>query len=106
MVAEATPLDEPVNPFDPEALRADPSDDVIATRRIVHHMKVRKPYKHEFFRVHPDPKYTTDVYLIEAGEGVEKDAFLVVPALAREITNETSRRRLFVCVNRADTPFI
>ena len=87
MVAEATPLDEPVNPFDPEALRADPSDDVIATRRIVHHMKVRKPYKHEFFRVHPDPKYTTDVYLIEAGEGVEKDAFLVVPALAREITN-------------------
>jgi hypothetical protein len=97
---------EPVNPFDPEALRADPSDDDITTKRVVHHMKVRKPYRHEFFRVNPDPTFSTDVYLIEAGEGVEKDAFIVAPALAREIVAETSRRRLFVCVNRAETPFI
>src|SRR5215217_3243109 len=103
----ATPLnDEPSNPFDPEALRADPGDDDITTKRVVHHMKVRKPYRHEFFRVNPDPSFSQDVYLIEAGEGVEKDAFIVAPALAREIVAETSRRRLFVCVNRAETPFI
>jgi hypothetical protein len=102
-----TPPDvEPSNPFDPEGLRADPGDDDIATKRIVHHMKVRKPYRHEFFRVHPDQAFCTDVYLIEAGEGIERDAFIVIPALAREILAETSRRRLFVCVNRAETPFI
>jgi hypothetical protein len=63
-------IDEPMNPFDPEALRADPSDGDIPTRRIVHHMKVRKPSRSEFFRVHPDPAYTTDVYIIEAGESI------------------------------------
>jgi hypothetical protein len=105
-ITSETPVDEPSNPFDPEGLRADPGDDDIATKRIVHHMKVRKPYRHEFFRVNPDPALCTDVYLIEAGDGVEKDAFIVTPALAREILAETSRRRLFVCVNRAETPFI
>jgi hypothetical protein len=84
-----TPVDEPSNPFDPEGLRADPGDDDIVTKRIVHHMKVRKPYRHEFLRVNPDPAFCTDVYLIEAGDGVEKDAFIVTPALAREILAET-----------------
>jgi hypothetical protein len=105
-MANESVLTEPSDPFDPESLRADPGDEDIATRRIVHHMKVRKPYRHEFFRVNPDPAFTTDVYLIEAGDGVEKDAFIVIPALAREILAETSRRRLFVCVNRAETPFL
>jgi hypothetical protein len=72
----------------------------------VHRVTVRKPYRHEFFRVHPDPAFSTDVYLIEAGDGIDKDAFIVIPALAKEILKETSRRRLFVCVNRAETPFI
>jgi hypothetical protein len=98
--------EEPTNPFHPDALRADPGDDNIATERIVHRIKVRKPHRHEFFRVHPDPAYCTDVYLIEAGEGIERDAFIVTPAVAREILAETSRRRLFMCVNRAETPFI
>jgi hypothetical protein len=103
---DAALSDEPVNPFDPDALRADPGDDDIATRRIVHHIKVRKPHKSEFFRVHPGADFTTDVYMIEAGESIERDQFLVVPALAREVLAETSRRRLFVCVNRSDTPFL
>lgn len=98
--------EEPINPFDPESLRADPGDGNIPTQRVVHHMKVRKPHKSEFFRVHPDPAYTLDVYLIEAGEGVEPDRFIVEPTLAREIVAETSRRRLFACVNRAETPFL
>lgn len=98
--------EEPIDPFVPEALRADPDDGNIPTQRVVHHMKVRKPHKSEFFRVHPDHAYTLDVYIIETGEGVERDQFIVVPALAREVLAETSRRRLFVCVNRTETPFL
>jgi len=98
--------DEPINPFDPEALRADPGDEDIPTQRVVHHMSVRKPARAEFFRVHPEDAYTTDVYMIEAGEGVETDKYVVVPSLAREVIEETSKRRLYTCVNRSGKPFI
>jgi hypothetical protein len=98
--------DEPVNPFDPVALRADPSDDDIDTKRIAHRINVRKPTKTEFFRVHPDDEYTTIVYMIEVGEGLDTEKFIVVPALARESIEETTVRRLFTCVNRAGKPFI
>src|SRR5215216_180762 len=98
--------DEPVNPFDPAALRADASDDDIATRRIIHHVNVRKPNKQEFFRVNPDPAFSQPVYMIEIGEGIETEKYVVAPALAKEIIAETSRRQLFVCVNRAGKAFI
>jgi hypothetical protein len=96
--------DEPTNPFDPEALRADDDDDDIPTVRVVHNLSVRKPNKMEFFRVHPT--FTSLVYMIEVGEGVETEKYVVVPALAKEIIQETSKRRLFVCVDRRGKPFL
>jgi hypothetical protein len=98
--------DEPVNPFDPESFRADPGDDDIPTKRITHHIDVRKPRKPEFFRVHPDPTFCTEVFMIEAGGGVESDKYLVEKSLAHEVVRECTRRRLYLCVNRGETPFI
>jgi hypothetical protein len=43
--------DEPISPFDPTALRADPGDDDIPTTRRILKINVRKPTKTEFFRV-------------------------------------------------------
>lgn len=106
MTNETTRPDEPIDPFDPEALRADPSEDDIPTKRVLHHLDVRKPRKQEFFRVHPGEEFTQTVYMIEAGEGLDTDKYLVIPSLAKEIAAETSVRRLFVCVNRAESPFI
>jgi hypothetical protein len=97
-------LAEPTDPFDPEALRADDDDNDIPTVRKVHNLNVRKPHKMEFFRVHPT--YTSLVYLIEVGQDIETEKYVVVPALAKEIIQETSKRRLFVCVNRAGKPFL
>jgi hypothetical protein len=102
----SSPSDEPINPFDPAALRADPSDEDIPTKRVLHHLDVRKPRRAEFFRVRPEPEFCTEVYMIEHGDGLDTEKFLVTPALAKEIIGETSVRRLFVCVNRAEKPFI
>jgi hypothetical protein len=89
-------------------LRADPDDEDIPTTNHDHTIKVRKPSKSEFFRVRPEEEYTLDVRMIEVGDGIETEKYIVLPQVARdaEVLAETTRRRLFVCVNRAGARFI
>ena len=61
------PTIEDVDPFDPDAFslsQADmaPSD---AAKRVLKTVPVRKPKKEEFFRVHPDPEFTSSIALLE-----------------------------------------
>jgi hypothetical protein len=90
------------DPFDPESLRADPGDEDIPVERVLRVVHVRKPKGDVFFRVHPDPEYTFDGYVIDQPnrDAIGETSFLVTPSLAREIPEETERRRIFTWVNR------
>ena len=63
---------------------------------------VRKPHKHSFFRVHPDPSYRHQVLLLEHGD--VRDMYLVLPALHAEVSNLANPYDLYYYITRDGTP--
>jgi hypothetical protein len=63
---------------DLSTLRLDDTDLTAGVSEVLAHVPVRKPNRHEFFRVHPDEAYTLDTtVLIDKEDGGE--AYLVTP---------------------------
>jgi hypothetical protein len=102
-VATETPA---LDPFDPASLRLDPNTaaGAIGVKRKVLAIKVGKPDKQEFVRVHPDESFRLDTALVE--DKVNREAYLVAPALWAELPDFIVPVRLCAAVNRHGTPFL
>jgi hypothetical protein len=100
------PIEDGPDPFDVTALRV--TQDLAAAlsvQRPLTAVPVRKPAKEWFFRVHPDPQYWVDTYLIELNE--TNELYLVAPPMRQDLAGEPTlcRRELFLCCTRQHTPF-
>jgi hypothetical protein len=88
------------DPFDPAALRLDPSfAETVGVKKLLTTVPVRKPNRQDFVRVHPNPAYRlTPAAIIELKE--DRDVYLVTPAMASELPGEFAAAALFTTVNR------
>jgi hypothetical protein len=120
-VAQVAPEPEPpssplgngaTNPADLDPF-ADPSKLVMSqdfarqagVEKLLTVVPVRKPLKHDFVRVHPDPAFRmSPAGIIELRE--EREAYLVLPHLAVELAGEYRFMTLYLAVNRQGVPFI
>jgi hypothetical protein len=95
---------EPPDPFDPASLRLDPDADLVAVKKVIVRVPVRKPGPQEFVRVHPDPGRRLDTALIELKE--ERETYLLAPALRAELGDEAKPARLYTAISRAGALFL
>jgi hypothetical protein len=84
------------DPFDPAALRMTPAFVASAgVKKELTEVPVRKPYKHEFVRVHPSEEYRLTTGVIEL-KG-DREVYLVAPALWPAMAAEaTFKPKLFI----------
>lgn len=108
VVETPTPPDPPrvFDPFDPAALRINPNTaaGAIGVKRKIVTMKVGKPDKMEFCRVHPSEVYRIDTAIVE--DKNNRESYLVAPSLWPELPDFITLVRLCVAVNRHGTTFL
>jgi hypothetical protein len=92
------PAAAPSDPYDVEALRAAPPEDV-ATQTIPT-VSIRKPKEREFFRCHPSLDYRLDCQIFERQHGVERQSWWVAPGIRPDLAGDLKTIRLFTCMNR------
>jgi len=68
---------EPVDPFDPARFRVASPDAALSIETITTAVPVRRPTKMDFFRVHSDPSFMLDTYLLEHEDGGDRETYLV-----------------------------
>jgi hypothetical protein len=88
------------DPFNPAALRLDPSFvDTVGVKKLLNTVPVRKPNRQDFVWVHSDPAYRlTPAAIIELKE--DREVYLVTPNMARELPNEITAATIFTAINR------
>jgi hypothetical protein len=94
----------PTDPFDLEALRVNADDATV--ERVMLTVPVRRPRKQEFFRVHPSDDYILDTRVYEREDGLDRDVYLVTPALHAELIDVCKRVRLFTCISKRGVLFL
>jgi hypothetical protein len=101
----ARPVPKP-DPWDLDSIRAQPEDyGEISTRTVLTQIKIQKPDRQTFIRVHPDPTYRVDVPVVIFKE--EGEFYLVRSRQAKEaLSGETCVIALFLCVTLQGTPFL
>jgi len=90
------------DPFAPENLRL--SQDYVEScgvKKLLSSVPVRKPHRHDFFRVRPEQEYRDNFGLIQVG--ADKDYYLVAPGLTAELIGEVAPCIIYVVVNRQGT---
>lgn len=97
----------PDDPFNLEKLRL--TQDFAAqlgVKKVRTTLPVRKPDKTWFVRIHPDPSYRLETYVLELKE--ENEMYLVSPALWDELATEStiSPRLLVTAVTRQNLAFL
>jgi hypothetical protein len=100
------PQGEPdeTDPFDPDALRLDPAEELVGIRKVLASVPVRRPKRQEFVRVHPSADYRLDVAILDLEE--DGESFMVSPDLREELADELKRVTLFTAANRAGGIFL
>ena len=98
-------LPDPVDPYDPTRLRSTAMADVEVEHLLIS-VPVRKPNKHEFFRVHPDEQYTTDARLFFRADGFEPQPYIVLPEVQEALAEDLTVVRLITCMTRAGKVFL
>lgn len=97
-----------LDPYDVDQFRTpnafDGSGDGIRTE--LTHVRVGKPSKSRFFKSCPDPAYRLPVSIIEDDNGMTKQAYLLVGAVAEELIEETKPKLLVLCVDKMGIPFL
>lgn len=90
--------------FDPERLRLNQNfaDDLGVKTLLT--VRVHKPNRQNFFRVHPDQKYRLTTYLLELKD--LRETYLVEPSLVPVLGEEVFAADLFTCVDRSNTVFL
>jgi len=91
--------DEPTDPFDLDALRSAALSD-IDFESVLTTVPVRKPGHTEFFRVHPDPAFVVDSWILEHVDGLDRTTYWVDRQLHLELRTELRRVRLFTCMTK------
>jgi hypothetical protein len=93
-------LVEPLDPFDPAALRLDQSfTESAQVKKLLRTVPVRRPHPHDFIRTHPDPAYRMTAALVEFRD--ERDStYLMCPAVAKEMPGEFMMSMLYTAINR------
>jgi hypothetical protein len=88
------------NPFDPTSLRLDQNfAEKVGVKKLLTTVPVRKPYRQDFVRVHPDMAYRlTPAASIELKE--DREVYLVTPDMAKELPGEFTAAALYTTINR------
>jgi hypothetical protein len=96
----------PADPYDLDAIRTVPSPH-IETQKILLVSVKERPGKHQFFRTHPDPAYSTEWYtLTYESETSDREIYWVAPSLWGTLSEYTTRVRLYTCIDRQKNLFL
>src|SRR6516162_2025468 len=96
---EAPSADKAPDPFDLANLRlAQNYNETAGIKKLLGTVPVRKPYKQEFIRVHPDAAYRENFAMIELRE--EREEYLVSSGMVAELAAEIINKTLYTAVNR------
>ncbi len=96
---------EPLDPFDPEALRLSQDFAALANvKPILATVPVRKPGRQDYFRVHPSEAYQLTTALLELKE--ERETYLIAPDLRHELFGELVPVTIFTAINRQGVVFL
>jgi hypothetical protein len=106
LVPDNPPSEQSVlNPFDPERLRISLDlTEGVGVKKIINTVPVRKPDKQDFIRVHADEAFRLAVAVIDLR--ADRETFLVVPDIVRDIPGEYAMVTIFTCINRAGVVFL
>jgi hypothetical protein len=98
---------ETPDPFNLEALRAQPINGA-PVKKILTTVPVRKPRTDEFFRVHPDPAYVVDAYMLHyrSERKVGTTPYWVTTDMQGALADRLKPTRLFTCISRAGVTFL
>jgi hypothetical protein len=90
---------EPLDPFDPAALRLDQSfTETAGVKKLLTTVPVRKPNSQDFVRVHPHEGYRLLAAIIEFKE--DREHYLLQPEIARALPGEYTMSTLYTTINR------
>jgi hypothetical protein len=94
------------DPFDPAALRLDPSfTEGVAVKKLLVTVPCRKPGRQEFVRVHSDAAYRVGpIATIELKD--EREVYIVTPAMAPELQGELTMVTLYTSITRQGVLFL
>jgi hypothetical protein len=93
------------NPFDPARLRIDLNfSEGIGVKKAIITIPVRKPSNQDYIRVHPDPAFRLPVAVIELRD--DREVYLVLPEIARDIPGECVMVMMYACINRQGVVFL
>jgi hypothetical protein len=94
-----------LNPFAPENLRIDLNfAEGIGVKKAIITVPVRKPNGQDFIRVHPGPEFRLPVAIIELRD--DRETFLVLPAIARDIPGEYIMVTMYTAITRSGVVFL
>jgi len=93
------------DPFDLDALRAAPLDD-LDLEVVLTTVPVRKPGNRDFFRVNPNPEFVIDSYVLEHENDLDRETYWVAPGLRAELAEDLRAVRLFTCITKRGTVFL
>jgi hypothetical protein len=103
------PAEGEFDPYDPANIRIDQTDlNKGVAKKLLINIRVNKPKKQEFFRVHPSEDYRVTVALFEdEGDSIEKEKFIILPTARAYLNdNEYAISTLYLYVTRQGTPGI
>jgi hypothetical protein len=93
------------DPFAPENLRLSQSfTELVAVKRILTTVPVRKPSPQDFVRVHPDPKYRENFPVVELKD--DREEYIVGREVLNELSGEFVGKTLYTAINRQGTVFL
>jgi hypothetical protein len=94
------------DPFDPASFRLSQDfTDGASVKKLIRTVPVRKPNKHDFVRVHPDPGYRADnVGIIDFKD--ERETYLLHPSIAVELPGEFQQKNLLTTIARQGVVFL
>jgi hypothetical protein len=92
------------DPFAPEKLRLNQSfTEMVAVKKLLTTVPVRKPHSQDFVRVHPDPAFRENVALIQLKD--DNEQYLVHADLVHELASEIAGATLYLAANKQGVVF-
>ena len=97
----------PINIFDFEAIRLPPNFEREAgVRKQLTLVRVRKPRRQEWVRVHPEHRAEVATIVFKETEETKPEIYLVHPAVALQLGDEITYTTLYLAINRQGEPFL
>src|SRR5260370_32092620 len=90
-----------LDPFDPANLRMSQDFTDTQVKKPITTVPVRRPGRHDFFRVRPGPEYWMQVPMLQIGD--DKDFYLIRPDMVPHLDGEYAMHTIYTCINRQGT---